>query len=507
MTTGNFTVDKAFTKLMCRVTDATVPAAPVYGCSSDQFAVRPGNVTLTTTATAVAPSASNLPAIKAGASFSLRATTSTNSTDAYSGSLMQDTSKLTAQTPAQDSTQANGGTVGNLTPVSLLANAAAVNATYSEVGYLYLAAQAFRDTTYTAVDGNTDCVSGSTSTTLSSGKYGCVIGTTSSVSLGRFYPSQFAVVSTAFAPGCGSFTYMGQPLTVSASIQAQNAAGAKTNNFSGAFARASVLHQMENDNNGSPLDVARLTGLGSPVWTAGAYPFVATGFSRPVPPAAPDGAFDNLDIGLQVVPTSASDTAYLIDRNMDASTTACTADPAGTSSGTCKAVRIATGAKVRFGVVKLQNAYGSELLALDVPVQAQYFNAGGFVANSSDSCTALTPPVAIAPRAVGTPLDGLPGLYFYTTDLAANGLNKLASTDTVPTLSSPLLAGKSNLRFPKPSKRGWLDIVLQVPPYLSGSWGNCGGQPGAAGLYDDYPCAKANFGMYKSPLIYRRENY
>jgi hypothetical protein len=52
-----------------------------------------------------------------------------------------------------------------------------------------------------------------------------------------------------------------------------------------------------------------------------------------------------------------------------------------------------------------------------------------------------------------------------------------------------------------------LDIVLLVPSYLRGQWGNCMGQTGTAGLFDDNPCARATFGVFKSPLIYRRENY
>ncbi|HEY8905782.1 MAG TPA: DUF6701 domain-containing protein, partial [Rhodoferax sp.] len=69
--------------------------------------------------------------------------------------------------------------------------------------------------------------------------------------------------------------------------------------------------------------------------------------------------------------------------------------------------------------------------------------------------------------------------------------------------------GKSALQFPATQQQGWLDIILQVPNYLLGNWGNCSGQTGTAGLYDDLPCARASFGIYgpKSPIIYRRENY
>jgi hypothetical protein len=76
-------------------------------------------------------------------------------------------------------------------------------------------------------------------------------------------------------------------------------------------------------------------------------------------------------------------------------------------------------------------------------------------------------------------------------------------------LTSPLVAGKSSLQFSAPTHRGWLDVILQVPTYLLGNWGNCNGQVGAAGLDDDLPCARATFGVFgaQSPIIYRRENY
>lgn len=503
MKTGNFTVNKAYPKLICRVTDNEIPASPVYGCSSDAFAVRPGVVTLTPTlASATGPSASATPVVKAGANFTLRATTSTNASDAYSGVLTQDTSKLTAQITTQDTSQASGGVVGALAPASLTANAAAVNATYSEVGYLYLAASAYRDSTFTAIDGSTDCVGGSNSVTLSSGKYGCVIGNSAPLSLGRFIPDRFAVLSPAFTPGCGTFTYMGQSFALSATVQAQDQAGGKTSNFSGVFASAAVDPELENANDGVSLSVARLTGLGSPSWTAGEYLFVATGLSRL---SSPDGAYDNLDIGLIVSPTYASDTTRLINRDMAASNTTCTADPAGTSSGTCSAVRVATAAKLRFGRLRLQNAFGSDKLPLAVPVQAQYWSGSYFENNALDNCTALTVPAAQT-LATGASPGGAAGLYFYPV---VTGKNQLLSTDTVPTLVSPLLAGKSSLQFPAPQKSGWLDIILQVPDYLLGNWGNCSGQTGAAGLIDDLPCARATFGVYgsKSPIIYRRENY
>jgi MSHA biogenesis protein MshQ len=163
--------------------------------------------------------------------------------------------------------------------------------------------------------------------------------------------------------------------------------------------------------------------------------------------------------------------------------------------------------RIRLGRLRLQNAFGSEKLPLAVPLQAQYWAGSYFVNNTDDSCTTLSVPPAVTLTGSATP-GGSAGLYFYPV---LSGKNELPPQ--TPTLngsaSGVLNAGKINVQFAKPDKRGWLDMVLNVPDYLKYNWGNCNGQSGAAGLLDDLPCARATFGIFgaKSPIIYRRENY
>jgi MSHA biogenesis protein MshQ len=100
--------------------------------------------------------------------------------------------------------------------------------------------------------------------------------------------------------------------------------------------------------------------------------------------------------------------------------------------------------------------------------------------------------------------DGAANRYFYP--VVAGG-NQLLSTSSTATMGSVLASGAATIGFTAPGVRGWLDIILAVPDYLKYNWGNCMGQSGTAGLLDDLPCARATFGVYKSPLIYQRENY
>jgi hypothetical protein len=427
----------------------------------------------------------------------------------YSGNLSQNTSAFTAQTTTQATTQAAGGAIGALSPATLVANAAASTANYSEVGYLYLAAGAYRDLTYTAVDGSTDCVSGSTSVTLSSGKYGCVVGNTAALTLGRFIPDRFTVTPGTATAACtvhptasagytpADFTYFSQTEGFSTpfTITAVNAAGGTTQNYTGVFAK-----------------------LGSGGWTWGDAS-LATGLRFATSPALPAGSTmaAALSGGLDVAPagTWSNGVVNLTDvRHQISRPTALTGETAitvTTQPVDSDAVTIATAAAVsssatalRFGRLRAINAYGSDRLPLSVPLQAQYFDttASTFIPNKDDSCTTLSLPAA---RNLGAspPGDGVASRNFYPV---VTGGNQLTSTDTTATMNA-IIGGAGSIALTAPGKNGWTDLILSLPNHLKGNWGNCWGQTGTAGLLDDMPCARATFGIYKSPLIYRRENY
>ena len=46
-------------------------------------------------------------------------------------------------------------------------------------------------------------------------------------------------------------------------------------------------------------------------------------------------------------------------------------------------------ATIRSGRISLKNAYGSELLPLSIPLEAQYWNGTSYIRNQQDSCTTL----------------------------------------------------------------------------------------------------------------------
>ena len=474
----SFTVANAYQDVRCRVTDTTNTS--IKGCSLDDFAVRPSAVTLVTTANASAPSGTSTPTIKAGANFTLRATTSAGTN--YAGTLAQDATKLNPQDPSQ-ATKAYGGTTGTLLPASLTGNAAAVNATYTEVGHLYLGIGAFADTSYTAVDNNAngDCIAGSFSDTLpalpAAQKYGCGIGNATEVSLGRFIPDHFdTAVLTATsptrpigcptgltcptnpAPGASGFVYANQPFTVQ--VTARNTANATPLNYRGNFAKATTLGAW-NAKGGASAN----PGGGALANVSVASTAYANGVASTATPSYGT-----------TLPTLLAPTDVYFRAAEDA--------PGGDGVSSLQspaANSVEPGLKIASGRIKVPNVYGSERLALPITITVQYFLSGNTWPTSlTDSVTAFNSALTTATPVAGNVLLA-----------SASGLGTPAG-NAVAVVSPATLAVVNGVRtfsLAAPMVTGRVNVSINTPIYL----------PSTSGL--------ATFGVFRSPLIYRRENY
>lgn len=461
--TGSAAVDNAYTNVRCRVTD--IGDTSLKSCSTDNFAIRPGAVSFATApAMAAPPSATAASTVVAGVAFTLTAATATGATDGYGGSLTQDAGKLTAQITSQDTTQQNGGVVGTLSPSSLTANATPTdNASYSEVGYLYLAPGAFRDDAYTAVDqpsgcaatGTCDCVSDTTgdanlAVAFVSGKIGCSVGNTAAAAFGRFIPDHFDTAITA--PTCG-FNYSGQPMTTTVTAMNGAAAPAQTQNYNGSFAKAVTLADA------NALVTGSLTGTA----------VASTAFASGQAPAAPTYTFTVVNTAPGTIKLRASDADV-------------------TAAGVTEASR-----QIRSGRLRLSNKFGSEKQLLLMPVQAQYWSGNTWVLNSDDTCTgaALLPGIVTlanytAPASVDPKLaSGNLGAGHISGFTAAAGGGKWNLTLTAP----DLVDGKS--------PTGSVDVTATVPIWLKLNGAN--------------PTARATFGLYSQPehrrTVHSREQY
>lgn len=462
------TVAKAYPDLRCRVTDAS-QSPSIVGCSTDNFAVRPTGFTVTSSANADAAgaSASAAPAIKAGANFTLAAA---SGAAGYNAAPRLDASKVAAHGGAVQA-GALAGSFANADPVTGTASGAAF--TYSEAGYFNLAANSVYDDTFTAVDSAAgDCASGFAD---GGGKYACNFGNAAATSyFGRFIPDHFALVQGVATPACGGFTYFGQDgFGTSFTLMAQNSANAVTQNYTGNFARLG------------------LTAWSNFIFTSGSLP---AGSAFGASATAPTGSWSNGVAAVTAKHQASRPTALAGETGVVVK-----AAPVDSDGVTMAAAPVAAGTPLRYGRLRLSNAYGSELLSLALPVEAQYWNGSQFVTNGGDSCTAL----ANANFGFG------------------NYLRNLASTEmggSHAPASVTLVNGKGGLPLARPSGgdgkyAGSVDVCVNLDaaatnacaatsaamPWLLGNWG------GTAFTYN--PAARATFGAYKTPVIYLREMY
>ena len=326
---------------------------------------------------------------------------------------------------------------------------------------------------------------------------GNVTGTTTG-NIGRFYPHHFVAsgvltqrADLACAP-VSSFTYMGEPMGLTLTLTAQNAANGTTQNYTTAsgFAKLDGATAAKwtafgvNDSIGlgavdgtTPLS-ARLGISGAPSgnWTAGVGTLTANVVLNRG--AIPDGPFSNFRLGLA---PQDLDGVMLLPGALDMD-----ADVNGSS----ERQQVATG-DIRYGRVRLSNAIGSERLPLPVPLKVQYYNGAGFVDNNADSCTT----VALTPTVNGSPTN-----YQYGDLLIDNPKLSMTVTASTPTLANnPVSAGVSAINLTAPNLSGSIDLTLTVPAWLQFNWSGVVGNPKA----------RATFGAYRNAdqFIYQRENY
>jgi MSHA biogenesis protein MshQ len=348
---------------------------------------------------------------------------------------------------------------------------------------------------------------------------GNAIGTTSE-NIGRFIPDHFRVtpgnVVNRHLSNCtptSSFTYVGEPLSVgSFGLIAYNAATtpAPTRNYMSDFAKFDGS-TISNFGFGAVdlLDVtlplaATAFALGSSPgqidlisssqqsgWSAlsdnGTAAFSATlRLNRPNSPAPPYASFN---IGIEPVDSDGV-TIRQADKNLDLTAPA---------DGVNDTVLIGN-TKLRYGRLRLHNAYGSELLPVNVPVRAEYWTGEGFRLNTEDNCTSFLPSAVSLTAA--SPSTTISAAVTGSNIVLSGGLSRIP-------LSRPTSGSAENIRL-------CVDLYADVSPgvtcvstasanmpWLQGRW-----HPNST-LYDDDPLARVTLGVHRTPrkIIHRREMY
>lgn len=476
------TVASASKQVICRVTDTNV-VPTLYSCSSDRFAIRPSQFTVT------APVLNNTgqtgtPRAVAGTAFAL--TASAGVSTGYFGTPSVDVAKVVDHDGDAVAATAFSGAFDAATG----GQATGSSFKYLDVGNLQFTADGVLDTTFTGIDKTpSDCVAGSSSNTPdSTGQYGCNIGSAASAKMGRWSPSHYSFSGTLTAScASGGFTYMDEDaLGVSLTLKAHATSGGTASATDPVASRytydASATSGYTNlapvtisaDNAGVAVALSRLGSPSFPpmsntaLWNAGQMVISDTyAFSKQ---ASPDGPYDSFKLKAALADP---DGAVLIGSTQETNAT-----------------------RIRHGQLRLSNAYGSELLKLPVPLEARYWNGSSYVTHAQDSCTTLN-------------LSSI-ALSAYAGNLAA------CETQISPTTTQTLSAGKlpgDGLVLSKPGtgNSGSVQLTLNVGATASGN--TCVSTSASAATaanrawFGSNPTAKATFGVYKSPLIYLRENY
>ncbi|MEK8049206.1 LamG domain-containing protein [Ideonella sp. DXS22W] len=274
-----------------------------------------------------------------------------------------------------------------------------------------------------------------------------------SAAIGRFSPHHFRTVASV--PGCGTFTYSGQPITtVAVSAMDGAAVPTPTANYRGAFARTVTL----SDSSGAAGSFSANT-------------IAAGGFTLGLASASPVFTFTSALTAPATLSLRASDGE---------------ASSAGITGAEASA-------PVRSGRLRLSNAFGQARAPLQVPLSADYWSGAAWVVNNLDSCT-LVPAASIS----------------LTNPRDARG-EPSAATSSATAVS--LVAGRGLLVLTAPSPAGsslTLDIGINLGsgnqdngclavhagttgaarPWLRSRNGSC------STTWDRDPSARASFGIH-----------
>lgn len=488
----------------------------VTWCSTDNFAIRPNTLTsfaVSDTDWQTAGTGRSLTDVtfgavthKAGRPLSVRATAVNAAAAATTNYLGAPTATLTACVGA-----ACTATFGTLTLATTFVAGQLTSdvASYNNVGSFALQ---LVDSTFASVD-----AADTTGDCTASGRYVC----SATINVGRFVPDHFAVAlnTPVFLPACGPFTYIGQKFNYATApvitVTAQDFANSTTTLYSTAgswfrITNASLTGKAYTAAVGT-LDVSGLpgtdpvivsAGLGTGTLTFGSGTGLFFTRSTPTAPASPYDA----DISLAINVIDADGAAYATNPARFGAATA----------GNGIAFSPVTAKEMRFGRMRLGNAFGSTLLDLPVPLTIEYYTGGAFAINAADNCTTLAGSdmrfgyLASTPNLVACETAINPG----TTISFVNGK---ASITAPPTLTP------ARLIKPGSGNDGSVDIAINLngiagnqctavgaagpaatnanKPWLQGNWGTA--------TYDSDPIGRATFGLFKSAdqFIYLREVY
>lgn len=385
---------------------------------------------------------------------------------------------------------------GNYTPVQLtfsnnaapLNNAAPIKLNYPEAGNLKLFASYSSGSGNSP--GNSNCAGNSENSNYSENgngsenhgnehgsegsgngqNSGCSTSITGSSAPFDVNPHHFAVLSSSVADAfpAAKFTYSRQPFGGDFTLEARNAQNGRTLGYTGSFAALDPASDLliVNSATSQPYDDKLLSFKSGATFTD-------------TPGQATISAKFTWNMGLQAPTVSTAQLtgiASLADSKVTDASDVAGSVPLGKTT-------------VRYGRLALSSSYGSELLAMNMPIEVQYWNGNGFILNSDDSSSVLS-----------------------IANVQLSNFQRLQPGDVTASVSaSPLKQGHSNIRLSAPGagKTGSVDVCIDLDSssttgdttcqaataanqaYLQNRW------QGANGVDKD-PRARATFGVFRN---------
>jgi len=475
----------------------------LISCSSDNFAIRPTDFVVSSNMTNA--TASGTPAAPVGTSFMLTA----DAISGYDGTPKIDIGKVQAHAGAA----MTGQLTGSFGPASATnGRAAGSNFKYGEVGNFRFLAEGVYDDNFTAVDQGkspSQCVKGS-SLNSGSGTVGCNIGNQNDKRyFGRFYPDHFAVSvgplvnrNDVNGGSNSTFTYMGEKIGLTLTIFPQSDTNGALYNYFGNYATLSLTNpSMFNfgaRDTATGIDLSARLSVALPstdVWSttfaqAVVHPTLTINRN-----ATPDGPYTAVKLGIK--PVDLDGVTLLPMATLAAQTPPIPVlDVDG--NGTLDHQQVGAGTEIRFGRLVLSSVYGPQMNALPMPVKIEYWcnncaATPGFVTNTADSLTQLS----TGRIDLGKKTGGL-GSYTGPLDFIEAG-KKVATVTITKGVENVLLSPLTPV-----SAAGSVKVTYTLG---SGGSGGTGTDQTFLQTNNQDPSATATFGIYRSQLIYMRENF
>jgi len=340
--------------------------------------------------------------------------------------------------------------------------------------------------------------------------------------VGRFTPDRLTLSTNdpTFRDATGvwssPFTYMGQAFTFDPTAQpeitvtAVNAEGTTTDNYGGQdtdddFWKLATPERSYSDatdpNSVKNADFTADQGPGTTTWDNGDGTDTRADYDGQGTLTIRDDQFtyDRVDAATKQVPFDARIDLTLPESKLKDSDNVCLD---ANDDGSCESFTLGpvSGTELRYGRLVIENASGSELTPVELPVWTEYWAKGGsdsdgnWEVNDKDNDIALTLASEIDLTNEANTVAGDQSIDL--ADAPNGGSTKINTASPVE-----ISAGEAVLEFEAPGEddTGWVTATPQLSakhPYLQYDWPDDKGDV----LLDDNPSARATFGIYTGPL-------